>query len=131
MTQTDRVVLVVDDNPDNLDFMERTFRNHYRTVRAQDGDEAIELLKKQAVDVIITDQRMPRVSGTELLRRSLAIHPSAVKIILSAYTDTTEILSAINVCRVNHYLVKPVTGARLLEVVERALALVPAAKRFE
>jgi response regulator RpfG family c-di-GMP phosphodiesterase len=123
-------VLLVDDDAANLDLLERIFRGDYRLLRAKDGEEALALLEKEKVDVIITDQRMPRVSGIQLLEKSLAINPKIVKIILSAYTDTADILSAINVCRINHYLVKPVAPEKLRGVVAQALELVPAAARY-
>jgi two-component system, sensor histidine kinase and response regulator len=124
-------ILLVDDDPANLDFLERVFRTEYRLLRANDGQEALEILtKEKKVSVIVTDQRMPRVSGTQLLEKSLAIDPKIVKIILSGYTDTADILSAINVCRINHYLVKPVTAEKLRTVVATALQLVPAAERY-
>lgn len=124
-------LLLVDDDDANLEFLERVFRNEYRLLRASDGEQALELLRREPVAVIITDQRMPRVSGTQLLERSLQINPKIVKLILSAYTDTADILSAINVCRINHYLVKPVTAEKLRNVISVALMLVPSSERYE
>src|SRR5688500_14070433 len=130
MAQNKPTLLLVDDDPANLDFLERVFRGDFRSLRASNGEEALAILEKEQVDVIITDQRMPKVSGTQLLEKSIAIQPKAVKIVLSAYTDTADILSAINVCRINHYLVKPVTGEKLKQVVVQALALVPESARY-
>jgi response regulator RpfG family c-di-GMP phosphodiesterase len=125
MPRHQQTVLLVDDHEDNLAFLARTFHGVYRTIQARTGEAAIEVLKKEPIDVIITDQRMPGLSGTDLLEQSLRIKPSIVRIIISGYTDSTDMLSAINVCRVNHYLVKPVNAARLLDVVATALGLVP------
>ena len=126
-----RVMLIVDDDPANLDFLERVFREEFDVLRADDGRAAVELIEQHPLDVIITDQKMPGMTGTQVLEASLDIRPHAVKIILSAYTDTADILSAINVCRINHYLQKPVTAAKLRDVVQRALELVPQAARYE
>lgn len=126
-----RRMLIVDDDSDNLDFLERVFREDFEILRADDGTAAVQLIEQHPLDVIITDQKMPGMTGTEVLEASLPIRPHAVKIILSAYTDTADILSAINVCRINHYLQKPVTAAKLRDVVERALELVPQAARYE
>jgi len=68
--------------------------------------------------------------GTELLRESIKLQPDCVRIILSAYTDTSDFLDAINVCRINHFLTKPVSPERLHEVVEAALALSMKANRY-
>ncbi len=126
-----RTILLVDDEKLILEMLKDVFSPHYTVVTAQGGEEALEVLARRQVDVIITDQRMPRMSGTQLLEKSLAINPKIVKIILSAYTDTADILSAINVCRINHYLVKPVDIDKIVQVVERALTLVPEASRYE
>lgn len=125
-----RTILLVDDDPENVSFMTRAFRTTYTLLSASSGDEAINLLKSHKVDVIITDQRMPGMVGTELLRESIQMQPDCVRIILSAYTDTTDFLDAINVCRINHFLTKPVRPERLLEVVENALALSTKANRY-
>ncbi len=124
-------LLLVDDDPNNLDVLERVFRGTYRLLRASDGVEALEIIRRERVDAIITDQRMPRVSGTELLAKSLEINPKIVKIILSAYTDTADILSAINVCRINHYMVKPVRADKLRELLANALAMVPESAKYD
>ena len=124
-------LLIVDDDDENLDILERTFRGTYALLRAHDGNEALEVLKGRRVDVIITDQRMPRMSGTQLLANSMQINPRIIKIILSAYTDTADILSAINVCRITHYMVKPVNPQKLRDVVATALALVPLSAKYD
>lgn len=123
-------LLAVDDDADNLDLIERTFRDRYEVIRAQDGVEALAIIKNRKIDVIITDQRMPDMRGTELLEKALAITPKSVRIILSAYTETADILSAINVCRISHYLLKPVTPEKLRETVACALALVAESDRY-
>ncbi|OGQ84192.1 MAG: hypothetical protein A2289_10710 [Deltaproteobacteria bacterium RIFOXYA12_FULL_58_15] len=129
MSNADKVVLIVDDDVNNLDLLERILKA-YKILRADDGQQAVQLLRDNRVDVIVTDQRMPGMSGTQLLKKSIAINPKAVKIILSAYTDTADILSAINVCRINHYLVKPVKAEKLVAVIEAALELVPQAAKY-
>ena len=124
-------MLVVDDEPVIVSMLHEVFRPAYKVMSAASGEEALELLGSHHVDVIITDQRMPGMSGTQLLERSLEINPKIVKIILSAYTDTTDILKAINVCRINHYLVKPVDLRKIEAVVKRALELVPESARYD
>lgn len=124
-------MLVVDDEEMITQMLCDAFMDEYEVLSAKDGREALVLLKRHRVDVIITDQRMPRMSGTQLLEKSLDINPKIVKIILSAYTETADILSAINVCRINHYLTKPVDLDHLADVVRKALALVPASAKYD
>jgi YesN/AraC family two-component response regulator len=131
MAREAATVLVVDDEKTIVQLLKEVLTPHYRVVTAENGEEALQLLKSRPVDVIITDQRMPRMSGTKLLEQSLAINPRIVKIILSAYTDTSDILSAINVCRVNHFLTKPIDIDQILDVVKKALALVPESARYD
>jgi CheY-like chemotaxis protein len=124
-------ILVVDDEKVIVELLKEVLSPHYKVVSAYDGEEALAILKGRPIDVIITDQRMPRMKGTKLLEASLAINPRIVKIVLSAYTDTADILSAINVCRINHYLTKPIDIDQILEVVQKALALVPESARYD
>jgi response regulator RpfG family c-di-GMP phosphodiesterase len=125
------ILLVVDDEPENLRFLERVFRDLYTVLTAEDGATALGMLRKHDVKVIITDQRMPKMSGTQLLEQSLAINPKIVKIILSGYTDTADILNAVNVCKINHYIVKPASLDKLRTVVAEALELVPKSARYD
>jgi CheY-like chemotaxis protein len=130
MRSEQKTLLLVDDDPENVALLVRTFRNMYDLLTANSGDEAIGLLKTHQVDAIITDQRMPGMVGTKLLEQSIALQPDCVRIILSAFNDTTDFLDAINVCRVNHFLMKPVQPDRLREVVTTALNLSTKANRY-
>lgn len=126
-----KTMLIVDDDPDNLDLLRRIFQDLYDIKHADSGEAGVEILLDTHIDIIITDQRMPNMSGNELLERSIEINPKAIKIILSAYTDTSEILSAINVCRITHYLIKPTTAETVRKVVRDALDLVEESKRYD
>src|SRR5262244_2487661 len=80
-------MLVVDDQIDNLDLLERLFKGEFDVHRASDPLRALELLREGPFEVIITDQRMPGMSGIELLQRSLELAPEAIRIGLTAYPD--------------------------------------------
>jgi YesN/AraC family two-component response regulator len=131
MAEPRATVLVVDDEPIIRQLLKEVLQREYNVIVAADPEQALEAMRKKPVDVVITDQKMPQMTGTQLLEKSLAINPKMVKIILSAHTDTSDILKAINVCRINHYLVKPIDNDKLLDVVRRALELVPQSARFD
>jgi two-component system response regulator HupR/HoxA len=113
-------VLVVDDEPRVLDALEAILAAEFRVLRAEGGDEALRRLGTTEVSVIITDQRMPGMSGIELLRQSQAVAPEAVRIVLTAYTDVDSLMEAINTGRIYHFVPKPWDPNELLVVVRRA-----------
>lgn len=114
-------ILVVDDEIANLQKLQRTFVNRYRVIAAGSGREALDIARKNEVAVIVADQRMPDMTGIELLRETLDILPDAVRIILTGFTDASVLLEAINRCKVYRYIVKPWEPADLLLAVEKGL----------
>ena len=114
-------VLAVDDEPANLRMLERLFRRDYRVLTATTGQEALEILKREDVSLIITDQRMPGMTGTELLRQSLKANPQTVRIILTGYTDVDSLTEAINTTRVYKFVSKPWDPLALQTIVREAL----------
>lgn len=119
---SDETILVVDDEVANLQKLRRTFINRYPVLAAGSGREALELIKKHDnIAVIVADQRMPDMTGIELLRETLDPLPFAVRIILTGYTDTDVLMEAINSCKVFRYMVKPWDPPDLLMTVERGL----------
>jgi serine phosphatase RsbU (regulator of sigma subunit) len=118
----EETILVVDDEVANLQKLHRTFVNRYPVLSAANGSEALELVyKNEGIAVIIADQRMPGMTGIELLRQTLPCLPHAVRIILTGYTDVDVLLDAINSCKVYRYIVKPWDPPDLLMTVERGL----------
>jgi len=116
-------VLVVDDEQDNLDAFRFNFKRAFTILCAQSGQEALELLASNDVAVIVTDQRMPKMTGLELLREALAIRPDAVGTILTAFTDVDVLIEAINQGQIYRYITKPwdakeVRGV-LIQAIER------------
>lgn len=115
-------LLVVDDEPDNLDLLYRTFYREFQVLRAEDGQAALDLLATHPdVAVIISDQRMPGMSGTEFLRRTAADYPDIMRIILTGYTDVEDLVGAINDGKVFKYVTKPWDDTDLKEIVRQAL----------
>jgi putative nucleotidyltransferase with HDIG domain len=118
-------IMVVDDEPANLRLLERLFRRDYQVVAASSGAEALRLLEQHDVALLITDQRMPGMTGIELLGHAARLRPHMVRIILTGYTDIEALVEAINCGQVYRYLTKPwnnedlrLTAARALEHYE-------------
>lgn len=115
-------ILVVDDEPDNLDLLYRTFYREYKVLRATSGPDALSLLAKEGdVAVIISDQRMPMMSGTEFLSLTATQYPDIMRIILTGYTDVEDLVEAINSGKVFKYVTKPWEAEELKAVVRQAL----------
>jgi DNA-binding NtrC family response regulator len=115
-------ILVVDDEPVNLRTLERLFRADYDVLTASSGSEAVELLHRHDdVALLITDQRMPEMTGIELLKKSVLLRPRMVRMILTGYTDVDALVEAINCGQVYRYITKPWSNAELLLTVKRAL----------
>ena len=111
-------LLVVDDEPDNLDLLYRTFRRDFQVLKAANGIEALEVLEKEGeVAVIISDQRMPKMKGTEFLSRTVPEFPNTIRIILTGFTDVEDLVEAINAGQVYRYITKPWDPEELQDVV--------------
>jgi thioredoxin reductase (NADPH) len=110
------IILTVDDDTEVLQAIARDLRHgfgeHFRVIRAESGDRALAILRQlrlanEAVALMLVDQRMPGLSGIELLAEARRLFPDAKKALLTAYADTDAAIAAINEIRLDHYLVKP------------------------
>lgn len=115
-------IMIVDDEPANLRVLERLFRQDYQVVTAPSGPEALALLEQHDVALLISDQRMPAMTGIELMIKTVAIRPQMVKILLTGYTDVGAMIDAINSGLVYRYVTKPWNNDDLRLTVSRALA---------
>jgi len=115
-------ILVVDDEVANLQKLYRTLVGRYPVLAANSAGEALRFLEQDpGIAVIVTDQRMPDMTGIDLLRHSLVTHPHAIRVILTGFTDAEVLMDAINTCKVFRYLVKPWEPVDLLVTIERGL----------
>jgi len=114
-------ILVVDDEQDNLDAFRFNFRKVFDIVSAGSGAEALEVLKQKDVAVIITDQRMPKMTGLELLKAAKELRPEAVGIILTAFTDVDVLIEAITLGQVYRYITKPWDAKEVRGILQYAL----------
>lgn len=114
-------ILIVDDEASNLRALERLFRTEYDVLTAGSGADALSLLEHHDMALLIADQRMPEMSGIELMRRTARLRPHMVRILLTGYTDVDSLIEAINTGHVYKYITKPWNNDDLLLTVARAL----------
>jgi len=114
-------LLLVDDQSEILNALERLLKNKYKVFRSESGMEALEILRKNEIQVILSDQRMPEMTGVEFLEKSLEIQPHTIKILITAYTDIHASISAVNKGQIFYYISKPWEDDELLLIVQRAV----------
>jgi class 3 adenylate cyclase len=118
---TPATVLLVDDEPRVLDALEALLAMEHRILRAERPEIALRHLREEDVAVVVSDQRMAGLTGTELLTRSRDVAPDTVRILLTAFTDTEALMDSINAAGVYHFLLKPWDPNELRHVVGRAV----------
>ena len=114
-------ILIVDDEQDNLDAFRFNFKRSFQILSATSGPEALEILGERDVAVIVTDQRMPKMTGLELLRKAEEVRPNAVGIILTAFTDVDVLIEAINLGHIYRYITKPWEAKEVRGILNQAL----------
>ena len=114
-------ILVVDDEDANLRLLRRVLGRDYVVVEAESGAEGIKILEENEISLIISDQRMPGMTGVQLLERSRDIQPDCIKMLLTGYTDLEALIGAINDGKVYKYIQKPWDAEELKLTVKRAL----------
>jgi class 3 adenylate cyclase len=116
-------ILYVDDEPHNLTSFVATFRKHYRIHTATNGLDALEIMRKHDVKLVITDQRMPEMTGIQLLEKISPEFPDSIRMILTGFSDIEVIIEAINSGRVFRYITKPWDENELRMTIENARQL--------
>ncbi len=114
-------VLIVDDEADNLALMYRTLRGKFEITKAQNAIEALEILKQEQFDCILSDHKMPIMDGVEFLKRVYEIQPKSMRLLVTAYSDVKILIDAINYAKIYRYIKKPYNPDELLIIVEAAL----------
>lgn len=113
-------VLYVDDEEHNLMSFKATFRMKYNVLTAISADDAVKVLDENNVQIIITDQRMPNMTGSQFLESILDKHPDPMRILLTGYADLNAVVDAINKGKIFHYLTKPWSEEELDSTIQRA-----------
>ncbi len=114
-------VLFVDDEADVLDSLKRAFRLDYQIFTANSGAEGIALLKTEKFDLIISDQRMPDITGDAVLKFAMQEQPEAIRILLTGYSDMESLVRCVNEAGIYKYITKPWEPENLRLTVVRAL----------
>jgi DNA-binding NtrC family response regulator len=116
-------VLYVDDEINNLNSFKAAFRRDFDIYVAQSAREGRKILDTNEIGVIITDQRMPGMTGIEFLESILAIYPDTIRILLTGFSDMNAVMDAINRGQVYKYLVKPWQNEELKLYIQNALEI--------
>jgi adenylate cyclase len=114
-------VLLVDDEVRVLDSLEALLAMDYRVLRAERPEAALDLLAGEPVALVISDQRMPGMTGTEFLARCREVSPEAVRVLLTAFTDTDALMESINAANIYHFILKPWDPTELVHTVRRGV----------
>lgn len=122
-THGTHTILIVDDEINNLQLLKRTFRGQYNILTASNGLEALDVVKEQGdkISLIVSDQKMPVMEGTEFLKQVRQTHPNIIKILLTGHVDTDIIISSINECNLFQYILKPFDVEELRLAVEKGI----------
>jgi response regulator RpfG family c-di-GMP phosphodiesterase len=115
-------LLVVDDEPEVCNAVFHLLRRRFHVLRAHSAAEAVELLATHEVEIILTDQRMPEVTGVQMLARVKARHPEAIRMLYTGYTDIDSVVDAVNQGHIYRFLSKPWEPEELEAAVDDAAA---------
>ena len=123
-------ILYVDDELDNLQIFKVMYRRYFDVLVASNTEEATNLLTEHEIALIITDQLMPRETGTQFLKRIKPSYPDTPKIILSGYSDFKTLVEGINECGVFKFISKPYESSALKTIIEEAVEVYHTMKRL-
>jgi len=116
-------VLYVDDEVSNLNAFKASFRRQFQIYTATSADEGLEILKNEAIEIVLADQRMPGKTGVDFFESILDINPNPIRILLTAYSDINAIIDAINKGKIYRYITKPWNDFDLKLTIENAYQL--------
>jgi DNA-binding NtrC family response regulator len=116
-------ILLVDDEERILRSLSMLLRTQYQIFATSDGHEALRILKQEKIHVIISDQRMPIMTGTELLRQAREIAPDTIRILLTGYSDADAALDALNDGEIFRYINKPWGPKELRDTISQAASI--------
>lgn len=121
MSEDKLSVLYVDDEVNNLHSFKAAFRRDFLIYTAESAKEGMKILNEVPIEVIITDQRMPEMTGVEFLESIIPLHPDPIRILLTGYSDIQAVIDAINKGQVYHYITKPWDEEQLRNIIKKSL----------
>jgi DNA-binding NtrC family response regulator len=113
-------ILLVDDEPEILQSLKGLLRRKFTLHTAETGQQALQILRQVSIQVIMTDQRMPQMTGAQLLGQARAISPDTIRILFTGYADIKAVVDAVNEGQVYRYLTKPWDPDELVEILTSA-----------
>jgi signal transduction histidine kinase len=114
-------ILYVDDLQPNRLLFQVTFKKEYHIILAESASKALEILKHEDIQVLVTDQRMPDMTGTELLEIVAREYPEIRRYLLTAYTDFESVVEAVNKGRIHGYINKPIQAEEVIKSINNSL----------
>lgn len=115
-------ILIVDDEPDILLSLKGLLRREFELHTAESGQQALQILQEHPIHVIMTDQRMPNMTGIELINKARVAFPHAIRIVFTGYADIKAVVEAINTGGLYRYITKPWDPDELIDVLHQAAA---------
>ena len=120
MPITRHCVLIVDDEPDVCDSVHNLLRREFRVLKAHSAEEGYRIMQEEEVHIVMSDQRMPQITGIEMLTRLKARHPHAIRMLFTGFAELESIIAAINQGHIFQFLKKPWHPEDLLAAVRQA-----------
>lgn len=114
-------VLFVDDERSNLVTFAEQFEPYFAVLTAQSGEEALRMLEKHTVHAVVSDQRMPGMTGVQLLAQVKKRYPKILRVILTAYADLNDAMDAVNEAHIRWYLTKPWNEERVVQALRESI----------
>lgn len=116
-------ILYVDDEANNLSSFHSFFRKEYDVYTAESAFEAFNLMKGVDMQILVTDQRMPQMTGVEFLEQTILTHPDSIRLLITGYSDIKTVIEAVNKGQINKYIEKPWDWDKLKLVLENCVDL--------
>ncbi len=120
MAANKHCLLIVDDEPDVCDSVHDLLRREFRVLKANSAAEGYRIMQEEEVHIVMSDQRMPQITGVELLTKVKARHPQAIRMLFTGFADLESIVAAINQGHIFQFMKKPWQPEELITAVRQA-----------
>lgn len=120
MVRPKHCLLIVDDEPNVCDSVHDLLRREFRVLKAHSAEEGYQIMQQEEVHIVMSDQRMPQISGVELLTKLKARYPQAIRMLFTGYSDLESVIAAINQGHVFQFIRKPWQPEELAAAVRQA-----------
>lgn len=121
MKELKHTILIVDDEEDNLELLTRTLRQDFSILKTTSPIEGLQILQNNSIDIILSDHKMPEIDGVEFLKKSCEISPNSIRLLVTAYSDSSVLIDAINYGKIYRYIKKPWNPTELTLITKSAI----------